>query len=485
MKLLDYINNKELYRETSCIGGKWVDNSTRFDVLNPADGKAIGQVAEISDDQLGEAIAAAKSGFETWKQQSATERAGVLRKWYNLIIENQEDLARMITLEGGKPIKESRGEVAYGASFVEWYAEEARRIYGDIIPGHLSDKRIMVLRQPIGVVAAITPWNFPVAMITRKIAPALAAGCSVIVKPAEETPYSALALAELAKKAGFPDGVLNVVCGNDPARISKAFMDSPDVRKLSFTGSTQVGKLLYSQSADTLKKLSLELGGNAPFIVMDDADIEAAVEGAMSSKYRNSGQTCVCANRIFVQENVYDEFVKKLTHEVRNLKVGSGTDESTQVGPLINSNGLEKVERLMNDAVKKGATVLTGGKRHDFGNNYFEPTVICDITGEMDISREEIFGPIAPVVKFKTDEEVIALSNDTRAGLAAYFYGNTLSRIWRLAEALEYGMVGINTGLISTAVAPFGGVKESGFGREGSKYGIDEFVVMKYICMEV
>jgi succinate-semialdehyde dehydrogenase/glutarate-semialdehyde dehydrogenase len=412
---------------------------------------------------------------------TASARAAVLRRWHDLILENTDDLGLLMTLEQGKPLAEAKGEVKYGASFIEWFAAECQRAYGDIIPPHAAGLRLLVTKQPVGVVAAITPWNFPVAMITRKVAPALAAGCTVVLKPSEETPLSALALAELANRAGFPPGVLNIVTGMDAPAIGRVLTGSTVVRKLSFTGSTEVGKLLMRQSADTVKKISLELGGNAPFIVFDDADIDAAVEGAVISKYRNAGQTCVCANRIYVQSGVYEKFLEKFSAAVQKQKVGPGTEQGVTIGPLINQEALEKVERLVDDAFGKGARILTGGK--SMTGTFYEPTVLADVTKGMDILGEEIFGPVAPVIRFETEEAVIEMANDTPYGLASYFYGRDIGRVFRVAEALDYGMVGVNTGLIATAVAPFGGMKESGIGREGSKYGLEEFMEVKYVCI--
>jgi len=429
-----------------------------------------------------EAIAAAHAAFPEWRGKLAKERAVMMRRWFDFIMENQQDLAVLMTAEQGKPLAESLGEVAYGASFIEWFAEEAKRVYGDVIPEPIPGQRIVVIKQPIGVVAAITPWNFPIAMITRKIAPALAAGCTVVIKPAESTPFSALALAELAERVGFPKGVINIVTGM-PEEIGAELTANPLVRKLSFTGSTAVGKLLMQQCASTVKKISLELGGNAPFIVFDDADIDAAVAGAMASKYRNTGQTCVCANRLLIQDSIYEEFAAKLAQAVSQLKVGDGLKGETQQGPLINRAAVEKVENHINDAVAQGAKIVCGGKRHALGGTFFEPTILADVTAAMRIAREETFGPVAPLFRFKTEDEAIRLANDTPFGLAAYFYSRTLGRAWRVAEALEYGMVGINEGVISTEIAPFGGVKESGIGREGSKYGIDDFLEIKYVCM--
>lgn len=433
------------------------------------------------------AIDAAAAAFPAWRDKTAEERAGILKKWHALLLENIDDLAALLTAEQGKPLAEAKGEILYGASFVEWFAEEARRVYGDVIPGHGRNKRIVVIKQPVGVVAAITPWNFPNAMITRKIAPALAAGCTVVVKPAEDTPLSALALAVLAEAAGVPPGVLNIVTTNDPAEVGLELTTNASVRKVSFTGSTEIGKLLMKQCADSVKKISLELGGNAPFIVFDDADLDAAVKGAIISKYRNAGQTCVCSNRLYVQAGVYEEFTRKLAVAVRKLQVGNGAAPDVQIGPLINQAALEKVERLVEDAKTKGAQVLAGGQSVPVagGNGcFFPPTILTDVTREMLVNREEIFGPVAPVMKFDTEAEVLQLANDTPFGLAAYFYGRDYARLWRVAEALEYGMIGINSGMISTVVAPFGGIKQSGFGREGSKYGMDDYLIVKYMCWD-
>lgn len=479
------LKDEKLFRSLAYINGEWVaatDGKT-FPVTNPATGEELTTVPDLGVADARIAIEAANTALPGWRERTAGERSAILRRWYELMMENLEDLAVLMTTEQGKPLTESRGEVRYGASFVEWFAEEAKRVYGDVIPGHARDKRIIVIKQPIGVVAAVTPWNFPNAMITRKVAPALAAGCTVVVKPAEDTPLSALALAELAERAGFPPGVFNVLTTNDPAAVGGELTANPLVRKLSFTGSTEVGKLLMRQCADTVKKVSLELGGNAPFIVFDDADLDAAVEGALASKYRNAGQTCVCANRIFVQDKVYDAFAEKYAAAVKKLRVGYGMEEGVAIGPLINEDALAKVERLVSDAIEKGASAITGGKRHELGRTFYEPTVLVNVTDEMACSREEIFGPVAPLYRFSEDEEAITRANDTQYGLAAYFYARDVSRIWRVAEGLEYGMVGINTGMISTAVAPFGGVKESGIGREGSKYGIEEFVEVKYLCL--
>ena len=477
------LKDARLFREACYIDGAWVAASSgqTIDVDNPATSEIIGRVPKFGGVEAKQAIKAANRAFPAWSKKTAKERAALLRRWFDLIIANQEDLALLMTIEQGKPLTESRGEVVYAASFLEWFAEEAKRVYGDTIPQHQGDKRIVVIKQPVGVVACITPWNFPLAMITRKVGPAIGAGCTVVLKPAEQTPFSALALAELADRAGVPKGVFNVITG-DPIAIGAELTSSPVVRKLSFTGSTEVGKLLMAQCAGTVKKLSLELGGNAPFIVFDDADLDAAVEGAIASKYRNTGQTCVCSNRIFVQDGIYDAFAEKLVAAVRKLKPAPGLEEGATQGPLIDEAALAKVESHIRDAQSKGAKVLVGGRRHSLGGRFFEPTVLTDVTPQMILAREETFGPVAPLFRFRTEAEAIALANDTEFGLAAYFYGRDIARVWRAAEALEYGMVGINTGLISTEVAPFGGVKESGLGREGSKYGIDEYLEIKYLC---
>jgi succinate-semialdehyde dehydrogenase/glutarate-semialdehyde dehydrogenase len=439
-------------------------------------------VPRMGDAETRRAIDAAHAAFPAWSAKLAKERANILRKWFELVMANQDDLGDLMTAEQGKPLAEAKGEVGYGASFIEWFAEEGKRIYGDVIPQHGADKRIVVLKQPIGVVACITPWNFPNAMITRKCGPALAAGCTVIVKPASDTPYSALALAELAEKAGIPKGVFNVVTGSS-GPIGGELTSNPKVRKVSFTGSTEIGKVLIKQCSDTVKKVSMELGGNAPFIVFDDADLNAAVVGAMASKFRNTGQTCVCANRILVQDSVYDDFAGRLAQAVSGLVVGPGkTGQSTQ-GPLINKAAIEKVEELVEDATAKGAKVAIGGKRHELGGNFYEPTILTGVTPDMAVSKEEIFGPVAPLFRFKDEAEAVRMANDTPFGLASYFYARDIGRIWRVSEALEYGIVGINEGIISTEVAPFGGIKESGLGREGSKYGIEDFLEIKYLCM--
>jgi succinate-semialdehyde dehydrogenase/glutarate-semialdehyde dehydrogenase len=478
------LQDPKLFRTACHIDGEWIEDSATgtIQVDNPATGEILGTVPRMGAQETRRAIDAASRAFPAWRIKTAKERAQILRRWFDLMIANQDDLARLMTLEQGKPLAESRSEVAYAAAFLEWFGEEAKRVYGDVIPGHQSDKRIIVLKEPIGVVACITPWNFPLAMITRKAGPALAAGCTVVLKPASQTPFSALALAELADRAGVPKGVFNVITGS-AKEIGAELTANPIVRKLSFTGSTEIGKVLMKQCADTVKKLSLELGGNAPFIVLDDADLDAAVEGAIVSKFRNTGQTCVCANRILVQDGVYDDFSNKLAIAVRALNPASGLEPGATQGPLIDDSAVEKVEAHIRDAQSKGASVLVGGHRHALGGRYFEPTVLTGVTPAMMIAREETFGPVAPLFRFKTDQEAIAMANDTEFGLAAYFYGRDFNRIWRLAEALEYGIVGINTGLISTEVAPFGGVKESGLGREGSKYGIEEYLEIKYLCV--
>jgi len=477
------LKDKKLFREACYIDGAWVrfKSGGTVQVDNPATGEIIGSVPKLGAAETHEAIEAANRAFPSWSKKTGKERAIVLRKWFDLMMENQEDLARLMTLEQGKPLTESRGEVAYAAAFLEWFGEEAKRVYGDTIPGHQADKRIVVIKQPIGVVACITPWNFPLAMITRKAGPAIAAGCTVVLKPAAQTPFSALALAELAERAGVPKGVFNVVTGT-AREIGGELTSNPIVKKLSFTGSTEIGKVLMAQCAGTIKKLSLELGGNAPFIVFDDADLDAAVEGAVASKYRNTGQTCVCTNRLLVQEPVYDAFAEKLATAVKKLKPAFGLEAGATQGPLIDNAAVEKVESHIRDAQEKGAKILVGGHRHMLGGRFFEPTILTDVTPAMTVAREETFGPVAPLFRFKTEADAVALANDTEFGLAAYFYGRDIARVWRVAEALEYGIVGINTGIISTEVAPFGGVKESGLGREGSKYGIDDYVEMKYLC---
>ncbi|MGC1387643.1 MAG: NADP-dependent succinate-semialdehyde dehydrogenase [Steroidobacteraceae bacterium] len=480
MKLKDPL----LFREQCFIDGRWASaaNGATLAVHNPATTAELGHIPNMAAQETRGAIAAAARALPSWAARTAKDRSIVLRRWFDLMLQHQEDLAMLMTAEQGKPLAESKGEIGYAASFIEWFAEEGKRLYGDIIPGHQSDKRIMVLRQPIGVVAAITPWNFPSAMITRKAGPALAAGCAMVLKPASQTPYSALALAELAGRAGIPPGVFNVITGS-AAAIGGEMTANPIVRKVTFTGSTEVGKKLMAQCAGTIKKLSLELGGNAPFIVFDDADLDAAVDGAIASKYRNTGQTCVCANRLLVQEGVYDDFARKLSAAVGKLRVGDGLKGVTDQGPLIDEKAVAKVEEHVADAVSKGARIAVGGKRHALGGTFFEPTILTGVTTSMLVGREETFGPVAPLFKFRSEREAIAMANDTEFGLASYFYTRDLARSWRVAEALEYGIVGLNTGIISTEVAPFGGVKESGTGREGSKYGILDYTEMKYVCV--
>jgi succinate-semialdehyde dehydrogenase/glutarate-semialdehyde dehydrogenase len=478
------LRDADLFREANYIDGRWVPagGAPTIAVDDPATGEIIGTVPKFGTAETRRAIDAAAAALPGWRSRTAKERALVLRQWFDLIVANQDDLARLMTLEQGKPLAESRAEVAYGASFIEWFAEEGKRAYGETIPSHARDKRIVVVKEPVGVVGCITPWNFPIAMITRKVGPALAAGCAVVAKPASQTPFSALALAVLAERAGLPKGVLNVVTGS-AAEIGGELTSNPTVRKISFTGSTEVGKVLMAQCASTVKKVSLELGGNAPFIVFDDADLDAAVEGAIVSKYRNTGQTCVCANRLLVQSSVYDVFAGKLTRAVDRLKVGNGLEEGVTQGPLIDMAAVEKVESHIRDAVARGATVAKGGQRAAGGGRFFPPTVLTNVTPDMAVAREETFGPVAPLFRFDTEADAIRLANATEFGLAAYFYGRDVGRIWRVAEALEYGIVGINTGLISTEVAPFGGMKESGIGREGSKYGLEEFLEVKYLCL--
>jgi len=477
--------NNPLLRRDAYVDGAWTgaDDGARFAVTDPATGATLAEVPDMGAAETRRAIAAAEAAWPAWRAQTAKERAAVLRRWFDLQLQHQEALAQLMTAEQGKPLAEARGEVIYGASFVEWFAEEAKRVYGDTIPAPANDRRIVVIKQPVGVVAAITPWNFPIAMITRKCAPALAAGCPVVIKPAALTPLSALALAALAEEAGFPPGVLNVITSRRAGEVGGELTANPAVRKLSFTGSTEVGKLLMAQCAGTVKKVSLELGGNAPFIVFDDADLDAAVAGAMASKYRNAGQTCVCANRILVQDGVYEAFAMKLAAAVASLKVGPGTEAGVSTGPLINAAAVAKVEEHIADAVDHGARVICGGSRHALGGTFFEPTILVDVTTSMKVAREETFGPMAPLFRFHQEAEAVAMANATEFGLAAYFYSRDIGRCWRVAEALEYGMVGINEGIISTELAPFGGVKESGLGREGSKYGLDEFVEVKYLCM--
>jgi len=478
------LQDPSLFRQQCYVDGAWIsaDDRSTLEVRNPATGVLVGTIPKMGAVETKRAIEAANSAWPAWRTKTAKERSNILRKWFELMMANQEDLARLMTIEQGKPIAESRGEIAYGASFIEWFAEEGKRIYGDTIPSHASDKRIVVIKQPIGVCAAITPWNFPNAMITRKAGPALAAGCTMVIKPASQTPYSALALCELAERAGIPKGVLSVVTGS-ASEIGHELTSNPLVRKFTFTGSTEIGKLLMQQCASTVKKVSLELGGNAPFIVFDDADLSSAVEGAMASKFRNTGQTCVCANRILVQEGVYDKFSMMLAERVSQMQVGDGLVEGNSQGPLIDMKAVEKVEEHIADALAKGAKVLTGGVRHVKGGQFFQPTVLSGVTTDMKVTFEETFGPVAPLYSFKTEEDLLKLANDTEYGLAAYFYSRDIGRIWRIAEGLESGIVGINVGIISNEIAPFGGIKESGIGREGSKYGIEEFVEVKYLCM--
>ena len=478
------LNDPTLLRTDAFIAGHWqrADDDSTFDVVNPATGARIAKVPRMGAQETRRAIEAANAAWPAWRAKTGKERAAILRAWYELMLANADDLALILTIEQGKPLAEAKGEIAYAASFLEWFGEEAKRVNGDTIPTPAPDKRIVVTKEPIGVCAAITPWNFPAAMITRKVGPALAAGCPIIVKPAEATPLSAFALAVLAERAGVPAGIFSVLTG-DPKTIGAEMTGNPIVRKLSFTGSTAVGRLLMAQCAPTVKKVSLELGGNAPFIVFDDADLDAAVAGAIASKYRNSGQTCVCTNRFYVHERVYDAFATKLRDAVADLKVGVGTDAGVAQGPLINEAAVLKVESHIEDALAKGARIVTGGKRHALGHGFFEPTILADVTPAMKVARDETFGPLAPLFRFSSDEEVIRLANDTEFGLAAYFFSRDIGRVWRVAEALEYGMVGINTGLISNEVAPFGGVKQSGLGREGSHYGIDDYVVIKYMCI--
>ncbi len=479
------LQDPTLLRTRAYVGGEWIDadSGATFDVTDPATGDVVATVADLGVDETRRAVDLADEAQKAWAARTAKDRGAVLRRWYELFLEHKEDLALIMTCEMGKPIGESRGEVVYAANFIDWFAEEGKRAYGEVIPTHDPTKRLLVLKQPIGVVSAITPWNFPQAMITRKVAPALAAGCASLVRPASETPLSALAAAELADRAGLPPGLLNVIPATDSPAVGRELTTNPTIRKISFTGSTPIGKLLLGQAAGTVKKASMELGGNAPFIVFDDADIDSAVEGAIVSKYRNSGQTCVCANRFLVQEGVYDEFAKKFAEAVADLKVGPGIDESSEIGPLVNEDAIDKVEELVQGALAEGAGVLTGGRRHALGRTYYEVTVLTDVTPDMAIHGEEIFGPVAPLFRFSTEDEAVAIANDTEYGLAAYFYAADMGRIWRVSEGLEYGMVGVNTGLISTEVAPFGGFKESGIGREGSHHGLDEYLETKYVAI--
>ena len=476
------LKDPSLLREQCLIDGQWVSGAQQIEVTNPANGQRIATVPRLGAEQTSHAIEAANRAWPAWRARTAKDRTAVLKRWFELIIANQEDLACIMTAEQGKPLAEARGEIGYAASFIEWFAEEGKRVYGDTIPAPVSSQRIVVIKEPIGVCAAITPWNFPAAMITRKAGPALAAGCTMVVKPASQTPLTALALAVLAERAGIPAGVLSVITGA-AGNIGTELATNPLVRKLSFTGSTEVGRTLMQQTASTIKKVSMELGGNAPFIVFEDADLDAAVEGAMISKYRNAGQTCVCANRLYVHNKVYDAFAEKLVAAVEAMKVGDGSVEGVRIGPLIDHKAVTKVEEHIADAMAKGAKVLTGGKRHALGQSFFEPTVLVNVTAAMAVAKEETFGPLAPLFRFETEDEVVAMANDTEFGLASYFYARDLGRVWRVAERLEYGMVGVNTGLISNEVAPFGGVKQSGIGREGSHFGIDDYLVVKYINM--
>lgn len=481
------LNNIDLLKQQAFINGQWcdADSGESKEVFNPATGEKIGTVPMMGAAETKRAIDAAEAAMPAWAAKSGKERSAILRRWHGLIAENMDDLAVLMTSEQGKPLAEAKGEIQSGLDYLEWFAEEAKRIYGDFIPGHLPDKRLVVIKQPVGVTAAITPWNFPHSMISRKVGPALATGCSMIVKPAMETPYSALAMAELARQAGIPDGIYSVITGKASA-IGTEMTSNPVVKKLSFTGSTQIGKLLMKQCSDTVKKMSMELGGNAPFMVFDDADLDAAVEGAIASKFRNSGQTCVCANRLFVQTGVYDAFAEKLAAAIaEHIKVGNGLDNGITQGPLINAEATESAEAFIADAKAKGATIISGGQRIEDGKNFFQPTIVADVSQDMRLANEEIFGPIAPLFKFETDEEGIAMANNTEYGLAGYFYSRDIGRVWRIAEALDTGMIGVNTGMLTTELAPFGGVKESGMGREGSKYGIDEYVEMKYICLDI
>jgi succinate-semialdehyde dehydrogenase/glutarate-semialdehyde dehydrogenase len=479
------LKDETLLRADAYVNGAWIGagSGARFAVKNPANGEMLAQVADLDENDARAAIEAASAAFPAWRAKTAKERSLLMRKWFDLMMAHQEDLAQIMTAEQGKPLAETRGEVAYGASFIEWFAEEGKRIYGDVIPTNQSGRRIIVLKEPIGVVSAITPWNFPNAMITRKCAPALGAGCTFLIKPASETPLSALAMAELAHRAGIPKGVFNVVPSKRAAKVGLELTQNPLVRKFSFTGSTEIGKKLMAQCATTVKKVSLELGGNAPFIVFDDADLDAAADGAMASKYRNMGQTCVCANRLLVQDSIYDAFVEKLSARVAKMKVGDGTQDGVTQGPLINMDAVEKVERLIADATLKGAKIATGGKRHALGGTFFKPTILIDVTQDMACAREEIFGPVATLFRFHDEADAIRMANDTEFGLAAYFYARDMGRVMRVADALEYGIIGINEGIISTEVAPFGGMKESGIGREGSKYGIEDFLEIKYLAL--
>lgn len=478
------LNDSTLFRQQAFIQGKWCDAESKktIEVTNPANAQLLGTVPKMGANETRAAIEAANQALPAWRALTAKERATILRRWFDLMMANQDDLAKLMTLEQGKPLAEAKGEIAYAASFIEWFAEEGKRIYGDTIPGHQADKRLIVIKQPIGVTAAITPWNFPAAMITRKAGPALAAGCTMVLKPASQTPFSALALAELAQRAGIPDGVFNVVTGS-ASEVGNELTGNPLVRKLSFTGSTEIGRQLMQQCAKDIKKVSLELGGNAPFIVFDDADLDKAVDGALASKFRNAGQTCVCANRLYVQDGVYDAFAKKLQAAVEKLTLGDGLAQGVTTGPLIDEKAVAKVKEHIEDALSKGARIITGGQPHELGGNFFQPTILVDVPASAKVAKEETFGPLAPLFRFKDEADVVALANDTEFGLAAYFYARDLSRVFRVGEALEYGIVGINTGIISNEVAPFGGIKASGLGREGSKYGIEDYLEIKYMCI--
>ena len=472
-----------LLKTQAYVNGRWIDGEKTFPVHNPATGELVANVTDLGPSDVAGAVDAAHAAQPAWAAKTGKERAAVLRRWFDLMVENADDLATILTAEMGKPFAEARGEILYGASFIEWFAEEAKRIYGETIPGHQTDKRIVVIRQPVGVVGSITPWNFPNAMIARKVAPALAVGCSFVARPAELTPLSAIAMAVLAERAGVPAGIFNVLPSSDSAGVGQELCANPKVAKITFTGSTRVGRILMKQCADTIKKVSLELGGNAPFIVFDDADVDAAVEGALIAKYRNAGQTCVCANRIYVQSGIYDAFAAKLAEKVRGMKIGNGFEEGVTVGPLISEAALKKVEEHVSDALAKGARVLEGGARAELGGTFYRPTVLADVTSDMKVAREETFGPVAPLFRFDDEAEAVAMANDTEFGLASYFYSKDLARVWRVAEALESGMVGINTGLISTEVAPFGGIKQSGLGREGSRHGVEDYLELKYLCI--
>ncbi|MCC4243842.1 NAD-dependent succinate-semialdehyde dehydrogenase [Stappia indica] len=477
------LKDPSLLKTQAYVNGRWIDGEKTFPVYNPATGELVANVTDLGPSDVAGAVDAAHAAQPAWAAKTGKERAAVLRRWFDLMVENADDLATILTAEMGKPLAEARGEILYGASFIEWFAEEAKRIYGETIPGHQADKRIVVIRQPVGVVGSITPWNFPNAMIARKVAPALAVGCSFVARPAELTPLSAIAMAVLAERAGVPAGIFNVLPSSDSAGVGQELCANPKVAKITFTGSTRVGRILMKQCADTIKKMSLELGGNAPFIVFDDADLDAAVEGALIAKYRNGGQTCVCANRIYVQSGIYDAFAAKLAEKVRGMKIGNGFEEGVTVGPLISEAALKKVEEHVSDALAKGARVLEGGKRAEQGGTFYRPTVLADVTTDMKVAREETFGPVAPLFRFEDEAEAVAMANDTEFGLASYFYSKDLARVWRVAEALESGMVGINTGLISTEVAPFGGIKQSGLGREGSRHGVEDYLELKYLCM--